>query len=47
MWFWLLYRLKNDWRYLFFWDNPFDSHDEHHPAGADAHGEAPADQDHH
>jgi len=25
LWFWLLYRLKNDWRYLFFWENPYDS----------------------
>jgi len=30
LWFWLLYRAKNDWKYLFFWENPFDSHDEPH-----------------
>ena len=47
MWFWLMYRAKNDWRYLFFWDNPFDSHDA--PHADDAHHDAPAskDKEHH
>ena len=47
LWFWLLYRAKNDWRYLFFWDNPFDSHDHgngHEGAAHEDHD--PADEHH-
>ena len=36
LWFWLMYRASHDWKYLFFWENPFDSHDEHHD---DEHGD--------
>jgi len=25
LWFWILYRLKNDWKYFLFLENPFDS----------------------
>jgi hypothetical protein len=44
LWFWLLYRLKSDWKFLFFWENPFDSHDEPHSA---AHSPEQGQEEHH